>query len=85
MLILSRRPDEDVVIDIPKNVDASRVKIKLLSISGRQIRVGITAPAEIGVHRGEIMDKIDAGDTSGDNSVRRPKLTLQGEAPVVET
>jgi len=51
MLVLSRKPSESVTI-------GDEVKITVLSISGKQVRIGIEAPNDIAVHREEIYNKI---------------------------
>jgi len=55
MLILSRRTDESIVI-------GDEVTITILSVKGKQVRVGITAPPDVSVHREEIYQRIQAGD-----------------------
>lgn len=52
MLILSRRPDESIIIG------DDDVKITILSIQGRQVRIGIEAPDDITIHRQEVYDRI---------------------------
>lgn len=47
MLILTRRIDETVMI-------GDEVSVTLLGVKGNSIRLGITAPKEIPVHREEI-------------------------------
>jgi len=51
MLILTRRMGESLIID-------DDIKIKVLSIKGRQVRIGIDAPKEVAVHREEIYKRI---------------------------
>tara|TARA_Y100001970_G_scaffold168673_1_gene206276 strand:+ start:160 stop:333 length:174 start_codon:yes stop_codon:yes gene_type:complete len=51
MLVLSRRVDESLIID-------KDVKITVLDIKGGQVRLGITAPASVKVHREEIFNRI---------------------------
>ena len=51
MLILSRKADESLII-------GDEVKLTILSIKGKQVRIGITAPDNISVHREEIYQKI---------------------------
>ena len=58
MLILSRRCGEAIVID-------ERVTITVLSIKGRQVRIGIDAPDDVNVHREEIYQRIMAGEDTG--------------------
>lgn len=53
MLILSRRTEETIVID------NHRITIRVLSIEPDRVRLGIAAPAEVPVHRGEIQQIID--------------------------
>ncbi len=53
MLVLSRRVDESLLID-------KDIKITVLDIRGGQVRLGITAPQSIKVHREEIVDRINS-------------------------
>ncbi len=55
MLILSRRVDESIVI-------GDEVVITILSVKGKQVRVGITAPPDVSVHREEIYRRIQSGE-----------------------
>ncbi len=47
MLILTRKLGEQIAI-------GDNIKITLLEIKGRQVKIGVEAPAEIPVHRGEV-------------------------------
>ena len=51
MLGLTRKAGESIVI-------GSQVRITVLEMQGRQIRLGIEAPSEIPVHRGEVYERI---------------------------
>ncbi len=51
MLILTRKLNESIIIN-------DNVKITVLGTYGSQIRIGISAPKEINVHREEIYTKI---------------------------
>jgi len=55
VLILSRRTDESIVI-------GDEVTITILSVKGKQVRIGITAPPDVSVHREEIYQRIQSGD-----------------------
>ena len=55
MLILSRRTDESIVI-------GDEVTITILSVKGKQVRIGITAPPDVSVHREEIYQRIQSGE-----------------------
>jgi carbon storage regulator len=48
MLVLSRKPDESIVID-------ERITITILEVRGNKIRLGIEAPKEIPVMRAELI------------------------------
>ena len=51
MLVLTRKAGESIVI-------GSQIRITVLEMQGRQIRLGIDAPPEIPVHRGEVYERI---------------------------
>ena len=57
MLVLSRRVDESLLID-------KDIKITVLDIKGGQVRLGITAPKSIRVHREEVFDRIQNDSTN---------------------
>ena len=51
MLILTRRVGETVVI-------GDEVQVTVLGVKGNQVRLGVTAPRDVSVHRQEIYDRI---------------------------
>ena len=51
MLVLSRRKDRSIMI-------GEDVEIKILDIRGNRVRLGITAPRSISIHRREIYEAI---------------------------
>ena len=51
MLVLSRRSNESVVI-------GDQIKVTVLGTTGNQIRIGIEAPREMGVHREEVVRRL---------------------------
>ena len=51
MLVLTRKLDESIVI-------GKDVVIQVLETRGGQIRLGITAPRDISVHRQEVYERI---------------------------
>jgi carbon storage regulator len=51
MLVLSRRANESLFI-------GDDIKITVLDIRGGQVRIGITAPDSIKVHREEVYQRI---------------------------
>lgn len=57
MLVLTRQVDEDICI-------GQDIRVRVLSIRGSQVRIGIEAPREIPVHRGEVLDAIQRENTA---------------------
>jgi carbon storage regulator len=53
MLVLSRRPGEEVVI-------GDNVRLTVVAIRGNQVRLGFTAPPDVSIWRDELCQK--AGD-----------------------
>lgn len=48
------------------------VKVKVLGVKGNQVRLGITAPQRIPVHREEVYDRIAQETETGQISRGRP-------------
>ena len=64
MLVLSRQRDQTIII-------GDNIEITVVDIRGEKVRLGISAPAHIPVHRKEVYDSIKQSDKSGENgSVR---------------
>ena len=53
MLILTRRIGETLII-------SDNIRVTVLDVSGNQIRLGVTAPREVPVHREEVAERIRA-------------------------
>jgi carbon storage regulator len=51
MLVLSRQKDESIMI-------GDDVEITIVDVRGDKVRLGITAPKEIAVHRKEVYEAI---------------------------
>jgi len=51
MLVLSRQKDESIII-------GDDVEITIVDVRGDKVRLGITAPKNISVHRREVYDAI---------------------------
>ena len=51
MLVLSRQKDESIII-------GDDVEITIVDVRGDKVRLGITAPKHISVHRREVYDAI---------------------------
>lgn len=55
MLVLTRRQQETIVID-------GRITVTIVKARGRMVQVGVDAPADIAVHRGEVFARIEGKD-----------------------
>ncbi|HUX92269.1 MAG TPA: carbon storage regulator CsrA [Ignavibacteriaceae bacterium] len=67
MLILTRKIDEEIKI-------GSEISIKVLSISEGQVKLGIAAPNNVEIFRGEIYQKIKQVTIEAlQNSSNKPK------------
>jgi len=53
MLVLKRKINEEIIIN-------SDIKIKILSVSDSQVKIGIEAPTEVEIFRGEVFEKVKA-------------------------
>ena len=62
MLVLSRKSNERIVIN-------DNISIKVLAVRGNTVRLGIEAPASVGVLRGEIAAK-------GGSEATQPQIHL---------
>ena len=51
MLILTRKPGENIIIN-------GNITVSVLSIKGNQVRIGVDAPKDVAVHREEIYLRI---------------------------
>jgi carbon storage regulator CsrA len=58
MLILTRKPNETIVI-------GDEVHIAVLGVKGNQVRLGIEAPKSIPVHREEVYKRIQNDKKNG--------------------
>jgi carbon storage regulator len=55
MLILTRRPGEFIVIQLPTG---EQIEITVLGLKGNQVRIGTDAPAEFSILRQELLERL---------------------------
>ncbi len=72
MLVLSRQRDETIMI-------GDDIAITVVDIRGDKVRLGITAPTKIAVHRKEVYEAIKAENQRA--ATVAPPLAGQGESP----
>ena len=58
MLVLSRQRDQTIII-------GDDIEITVVDIRGEKVRLGISAPPHIPVHRKEVYDSIKKSDETG--------------------
>jgi carbon storage regulator len=63
MLILTRRVGETLVI-------GDNVTVTIVGVFGNQVRVGVTAPREVEVHRQEVFERIQSERGTGNPQTR---------------
>jgi carbon storage regulator len=72
MLVLSRRRDESIMI-------GDDVEITIVDVRGDKVRLGITAPKSIPVHRREIYDAIQREKAEAKKAARETCSASAGE------
>lgn len=77
MLVLSRQRDETIMI-------GDDIEITIVDIRGDKVRLGITAPSHIAVHRKEVYDAIQRENRAAANIKPEdlpPDATRPGDNP----
>lgn len=71
MLVLTRRLNESIMI-------GDEVEVSIVEIKGDQVKLGISAPKEINVHRKEIYEAIQRENIDASRSVINRMSRLGG-------
>ena len=70
MLVLSRKVNENIVID-------GRIIVKVVRTEGSFVKLGIEAPADVPVHRQEIYEEIQKSNRAALTNGRPTSATLR--------
>ncbi len=73
MLVLSRRPGESVRI-------GSDVRVRVISVSGHQVRLALEAPDDVAIHREEVFERIVEANLDAARAAREQSALLEGAA-----
>lgn len=60
MLVLSRCKNEEIVI-------GDSIRVVVIDVRGEKVRLGISAPRDVSIHRREVYDKIQAEQAATDS------------------
>ncbi len=71
MLVLTRKPNESIMI-------GDEVEILIVEIKGDQVKLGITAPKAVKVHRKEIFEAIQRENIDASKSTMDTVSTIGG-------
>ncbi|MGC8561244.1 MAG: carbon storage regulator CsrA [Phycisphaerae bacterium] len=74
MLVLSRQRDESIMI-------GDDIQITIVDIRGDKVRLGISAPNTVPVHRKEVYQAIQKERTGGKTAENNPPGTASVPAP----
>jgi carbon storage regulator len=73
MLVLTRKPGQSIMI-------GDGVEIQVLSVSGEKVRLGVTAPREVGIFRNEVYERIsDEREDQTQEEERKEEEPEEGE------
>ncbi len=67
MLVLARKPNQSIMI-------GDDIEIRIVDIKGDQVKIGITAPKKVSVHRKEIYDDIQAANIEASKSSEKTNI-----------
>jgi len=67
MLVLSRKPEESVVIGEPYSFERL-IKVTVLDIRGGKVQLGFEADTDFPVHRWEVWERGRSGDHNKENA-----------------
>jgi len=78
MLVLSRKRNEQIVVN-------GNIRIHVVSINGNTVRLGIEAPREISIVRGELIndDQLEGDESLANSTIAKsPELDFSVECAI---
>ena len=75
MLVLTRKPGQSIMI-------GDGIEIQVLSVAGEKVRLGITAPRDVGIYRDEVYERIE-GEASEDEDAEDEDAPSEAAAAAV--
>ena len=70
MLVLTRKPGQSIMI-------GDGIEVQVLSVAGEKVRLGITAPRDVGIFRNEVYERIESENGASSNG-RVPDEAVEG-------
>ncbi|MBU5355383.1 carbon storage regulator CsrA [Paenibacillus barcinonensis] len=77
MLVLTRKKGESIVI-------SDDIVLTVLSVDGENVKLGISAPKEIGIYRKEVLEAIEQNNQNAAMNFETLQKTIQGLGKVSE-
>lgn len=59
MLVLARQRDEEIVVRVPASTQQREITFTVVDVRGDKVRIGVIAPKDVTIHRGEVQKLID--------------------------
>ncbi|MDP8246463.1 MAG: carbon storage regulator CsrA [Candidatus Hinthialibacter antarcticus] len=75
MLVLSRKRDESIII-------GDDVVVTIVDVKGEQVKIGISAPKTVSIHRKEVYEAIQQENQA---AAKTPMQNLSGLVQVLKT
>ncbi|MDI6793545.1 MAG: carbon storage regulator CsrA [bacterium] len=72
MLVLARKRDQSIMI-------GDEVEVIVVDVHGDQVKLGITAPRQIPVHRKEVYEEIQRENIRAAAETKHDKLSVLGD------
>lgn len=77
MLVLSRKEEQSIII-------GENIEVKILSIKGDTVKIGISAPPELKIYRKEVLEEIQNANIRAVASSKNLKDIILGKIGKVE-